>query len=118
MEIKISGVDVDTGLDLCDGEEDIYLRVLRAFVNAIPEAIEKMRNVSAETLQNYAVNAHGIKSTSESIGAEGTRKAAKQLEAMARAGDLSGVLSQNEAFFKQTTDLVDNIRNFLEKYDS
>ena len=118
MEIKIPGVDVQAGLDLCDGETDIYLRVLRAFASAIPDALEKIRNVSAETLRDYLVNVHGVKSTSASIGAEETRKEAMQLETLAKAGDLAGVLAQNEAFIKRTSVLVDNIRGFLEKHDT
>ena len=118
MDIQIPGVDVDSGLDLCDGDLNIYLRVLRAYVSAIPAALEKMQNVTAETLHNYAINVHGVKSTSTSIGAEETRKTARQLEIMANDGDLSGVLSLNEPFIKQTVSLVEGIKSWLEKYDA
>ena len=118
MAIKIPGVDVDAGLELCDGDEDIYLRVLRSYLSAIPPALDKMRNVSTETMQNYIVNVHGVKSTSASIGAEETRKAALQLETMARSGDLSGVLAQNETFINCTAALVDSIRIFLKEHES
>ena len=115
MEIKIPSVNVKAGLDLCDGDMDIYLRVLRAYVSAIPVKLEKMQNVAEETLQNYLINVHGVKGTSKSIGAEEIQKAALQLETMARAGDLEGVLAHNEEFIKNTSSLVDGIRRWLDK---
>ena len=118
MTIEIPGIDADAGLDLYDGDMDIYLRVLRAYVPAVSKALDKIRNVSAETLKDYAVSVHGIKSTSNSIGAEETRMAAKELELMAKAGDIDGVLAKNEAFIKKASVLVNNIKSWLEKNDS
>ncbi|MCL2762652.1 MAG: hypothetical protein FWD36_05540 [Treponema sp.] len=115
MTIEISGVNADSGLELCDGDLTIYLRSLHLYVSSVPVTLEKMRNVSAETLRNYSVNAHGIKSISEYIGAEEARKTAKELEAMAKNGDLAGVLAQNESFIKYAGNLVDNIQNWLKK---
>jgi hypothetical protein len=44
-----------------------------------------------------------LKGTSASIGAEGVRAAAMNLEAMARAGDLQSVLSLNDKLIKLKT---------------
>ena len=118
MTIKIPGVDVESGLDLCDGEVDIYLRVLRSYIIDVTGALEKIRNVSKETLKDYAVSVHGVKSTSAAIGAEETRKVAKQLEDMAKGGDLAGVLAINSAFVKNTENLVAGVRAWLEKNDA
>ena len=113
MAIEIPGIDVKSGLDLCDGNMNIYLNALRLYVSGIPADLEKMRGISRETLSAYSVTVHGVKSMSEYIGAEEARKTAKQLEAMAKAGDLAGVLAQNEAFIKYAGNLVAGIRNYL-----
>ena len=113
MAIEISGVDTKSGLELCDGNMNIYLNSLRLFVSDIPTDLEKMRDVSKETLNDYSIIVHSVKSMSEYIGAEEARKTAKQLEAMAKNGDLAGVLSQNEAFIKYAENLVNGVRNWL-----
>jgi len=115
MEIKISGVNAESGLELCDGSEEIYIRSLRLYVSNMPTYLEKIKNVSKETLNDYAINVHGVKSISEYIGAEETKKTARQLELMAQNGDLAGVLTANEAFIKNARDLVDKITDWLKK---
>ena len=118
MTIDIPGVDVNKGLELCDGDMGIYLQAMRIYVSKIPAALDKMRNVSEGTLKDYTISVHGVKGTSEYIGAEEARKTAKQLEAMAKEGNLTGILAQNDAFIKYTEGLVSNIRSWLEKNDT
>ena len=116
MILEISGVEVKKGLDLCEGDMDIYLRVLRSYVSDMTEALVKIRKVSEIKLSDYAVSVHGIKSTSEAIGAEEVRKTAKQQEEMAKGGDLAGVLAKNNAFIKYLENLVDGIQKSLGKH--
>jgi len=115
MAIEIPGLDADSGLNLCDGNMKIYLNSLRLFVSSTPESLVKMRSVSQETLEKYSVTAHSVKSMSEYAGAEEVRKAAKELEALAKAGDLAGVLAKNEAFIKFAGNIVEGVRSWLEK---
>ena len=118
MNIEIPGVDVKNGLEICDGDTKIYLRFLRLYVSNMPSALDKMRNVSEETLQDYTVSVHGVKGISETIGAEEARKTAKELEMMGKSGDLVGILAQNAAFIKYAENLVNNIKNWLAKHDA
>jgi len=113
MAIEIPGLDAASGLELCDGDEKIYLNALRLFVSSTPVELEKMRGVSEEKLEAYSITAHSLKSMSVYAGAEKASKTAKLLEAMAKAGDLSGVLVRNEDFIKNTQDLVDGVRKWL-----
>jgi HPt (histidine-containing phosphotransfer) domain-containing protein len=115
MAIEIPGLDTDSGLELCDGNEKIYVNSLHLFVSSTPESLEKMKTVSQETLENYSVVAHSVKSMSEYTGAEEVRKSAIELEALAKAGDLAGVLAKNEAFIKYAVDIVEGVRDWLEK---
>jgi len=115
IAIEIPEVDVNSGLELCDGNTEIYLNSLRLYLSSTPIALEKMRGVSQETLSAYAVTVHGVKSMSHYIGAEEARKTAKELEAMSKSGDLPGVLAKNEAFIKYSEKIVANVRDWLEK---
>ena len=118
MDLTIPGVDAEKGLDLYDGEMDIYVAVLRSYLTNTPAVLDRLRNVSADTLPDYIVGVHGVKGTSTTIGAEETRKAALKLELMAKAGDLSGVLAENNAFLKQADKLIDDIRRWLEQFEA
>ena len=117
MAVEIPGLNADSGLELCDGNLKIYLNALRLYVSNIPATLEKARNVSEETLRDYIVSVHGIKSTSEIIGAEEIRKTAKELEAMGKAGNLTGIQAINNAFIKNTEKLLAGIKSWLEKND-
>ena len=115
MAIKIPGLDVNSGLELCGGNMEIYLNSLLLYVSGIPADLEKMRNVSKETLGDFYITAHSVKGMCQYIGAEEARKTAKQLEAMAKEGDLAGVLAHNEIFIKYVENIVDGVRSWLEK---
>jgi HPt (histidine-containing phosphotransfer) domain-containing protein len=114
-DIVIPGVDAETGSSLYGGEMDIYLSVLKSFAASIPVAIEKLRTVSAETLPEYATNVHGLKGSCASIAAESTREKAYNMEMKAKAGDLNGILAQNEALIKEAEQLVKDIQSWLDR---
>jgi len=118
MEIEIPGVDANRGLDLCDGDLSIYLRILHSYAVNTPIVLDKIRNVSEETLKDYAIKLHGIKGTSEAIGAEEARKTAKHLEEMAKCNDLAGVVAKNNDLIKYVENLVNRIQVFLQKYEA
>jgi len=115
--INIPGVDTAKGLSLYDGEQDIYLEILRSYVSTAPAAIEKIRTVTEETLSEYTLNIHGIKGACASIGAEALREAALNLETMSRAGNLQGVIAENESFIKNAESVITNVVSWLEKHD-
>jgi HPt (histidine-containing phosphotransfer) domain-containing protein len=113
--LEIPGLDVEKGLFFYDYETDIYILSLRSFAKHIPASLDMLRNVSEETLPDYLIKIHGLKGTSANIGAEKTRETASKLEAMAKAGDLNGVLALNEMFIKNTEILLAEIKAWLEK---
>ena len=115
--IAIPGVDTEKGLALYGDDVDIYVAVLAAYVANTFEVIEKLRDVSEETLANYAVNVHGLKGISAGIGAEQVREAAFALEKKSKAGDLAGVLAGNDALLKDTEALVSAVKVWLDTKD-
>jgi HPt (histidine-containing phosphotransfer) domain-containing protein len=113
-DIKISGVDAESGSSLYGGEMDIYVSALKSFATNIPAAIDRLRSVSQETLAEYATNVHGLKGSCSSIGAEPVREKAYDLEMKSKAGDLSGVLAKNEELVKDAEQLVKDIKAWLD----
>ena len=115
---EIPGVDVQKAMELYSGMMDIYLPVLRSYAENTPAVLAKLRIVAATDLPDYAVGVHGLKGASASICAEDIRKRSFELEMMANAGDLIGVLELNEALLRDTEALVDRIKAWLKKHDA
>jgi len=118
MQIEIPGIDPQTVLDSYDDDIDIYIAILHAFADKIPALLDKIRNVSSETLPDYLINIHALKGSGGNIGAKETMAAAARLEAMAKNGDLDGVLAGNDAFLEKTQVLIDDIKKWLEQPDT
>jgi CheY-like chemotaxis protein len=98
----VSWLNAGHGLALFDGEADTYLSALHSYVKNVPEMLAALRVVTEESLPEYAVQVHALKSVSGWISADGIRAKAANLEALAKAGDLLGVMTLN-------TDLLDEI---------
>jgi CheY-like chemotaxis protein len=118
MEVDIPGVDKERIVKIYGDKIKIYLNVLRSYLSVVPDALEKMSHVTAETLPTYVTSVHGVKSVSDSIGAEEARKMALELELLGKAGDLSGVLAKNGALIQYVKELMVNIQNWLAKTDA
>jgi PAS domain S-box-containing protein len=116
--IEIQGVDTKKGLSLYAGETKVYLPLLRSYIANTPVILDKLRNVSEQTLPAYVISVHGLKGTSAGIGAEKLREAAFELEKMSRAGDLQGVLAKNDKLIADAEIIVADIKAWLDEYDA
>ena len=114
MPIEIPGIDSETVHTLYDDDMEVYQTILRSFVSRIPPVLDKIRDVSSETLPDYMIKIHSFKGIGGNVGAKETMAAAVRLEAMAKNGDLAGVLAGNGDFLEKARVLVDNIQNWLE----
>jgi CheY-like chemotaxis protein len=117
MEVDIPGVDNERIKKIYGKKFNIYLDVLRSYLDVVPKSLEEMSQVTSETLPSYVVSVHGVKSVSDFIGAEEARKMALELEMLGKAGDLSGVLAKNDAFIRYAKELIVNVEKFLAKTD-
>jgi signal transduction histidine kinase/CheY-like chemotaxis protein len=114
-KINMPGLNVEKGLGVFDGDEEDYMTALSSFVKNTPELINKLRGVTEGNLPDYAINVHGLKSISAWICAENVQKSAAELEALAKAGDASGVLARNEKFLKDTETFLKELQALLNK---
>jgi HPt (histidine-containing phosphotransfer) domain-containing protein len=113
MSLAIPGIDEQKIHEIYEDDYDLFFPVLHAYIDELPGSLARLRAVSAETLPDYARVMHGVKGTSASACAEEARKTATQLQAMAKAGNLAGVLAQNEAFLNYMDTFSTRVRNWL-----
>ena len=118
FKIEIPEVNTDSGLNLCCGNKKIYIQSLRLFVSNMPATLNKMRNVTENNLKDYLISVHSLKGMCDYIGAEETRKTAKQLEDKAGAGDLNGILERNGNFISHTEKIIGSIQAWLNNNSS
>ncbi|MDR0443683.1 MAG: response regulator [Treponema sp.] len=117
MPLNVSGLDTEKGLALFDGDTESYVSALRAYIANAPEIMDKLRIVTEENLPDYAVNVHGLKSISGWICAQDIQAKAANIEALAKAGDLPGVIGQNDWFLKDAETFIAGLRAGLEKWE-
>ncbi|GHU41255.1 hypothetical protein FACS1894190_09140 [Spirochaetia bacterium] len=115
--IDIDGFDWNEGLQRFGNQED-YLEILKSYVETTPDLLNNIQAVSSETLPNYAITVHGIKSTCKSIGAFAAGKKAEELEYAAKERRLDFVLKENPAFLKMTYKLISELTDIINNYSS
>jgi len=103
---ELPGLDYIGGLELFDGEEEDYILALRSFAQSAPGVLDRLRTVTEENLIQYATDVHGFKSMSAWVCATGISDRAAGLEAMAKKGELSGVLEHSEDFIKDASEFA------------
>ncbi|MDR1979943.1 MAG: response regulator [Synergistaceae bacterium] len=109
---RAEGVDFSAGVERYEGEK-AYLKILRSFVVHTPELLGKMREVSGETLAEYAITVHGLKGASYGICAEAVAQQAQVLESAAKAGDFETIRAKNGIFMEAVEMLLSSLRDLL-----
>ena len=118
QSIEIAGINVNKAMAICGNDEEMYLHILRSFAANTPAIIDKLRQVTQESLSAYEINVHGLKGSSSNIGAERVREQAEHMEIAAKARNLGEVLAGNEAMLLDTAVLVTAIKTWLKKQDA
>jgi len=115
MAINLPGIDEGVFNDLLDGDEDLFTTVLTTFIEKTPGTLTKLANPTKETLDNYRILVHGVKGACANICAEDLRNKALNLEQLAKAGDLDGVLAGNAPFINEMEDLIERAKNWMKR---
>ncbi|MCL2231484.1 MAG: response regulator [Treponema sp.] len=113
----INGLDIARGLDRYEGDEEVYLKVLRSYVTSVRSMLDEIETVSEDTLAGYKIRVHGIKGTSLDFFAGETGKTALALEKAALSGDYDYVKEHNPAFLENTWKLIYDLEEMLAGLD-
>ncbi|MDR1966045.1 MAG: response regulator, partial [Synergistaceae bacterium] len=113
----IEGVDVEAALRRLGGNAGAYLNVLETYAAYTPAILDKLEAPTEDSLMSYAIEAHGVKGSSYSIGALEVGRLAEDLEAAAKAGNLAEVSEKNGVFLRRARELIERL-SLLRKGDS
>jgi len=104
---------LDLGVDIEDGVQryglDAYLQIIHSYVTHTSLLLDKLRDLSEESLRDYAVTIHGIKGASYGISAFKVGDLAETMEKAAKSGDLAAVMRDNGAFLEKASALIEEL---------
>jgi len=113
ITVDIPGVNASLGLSLYEDDMDMYIGILHSFAENTQVEIDKLKGLSEENIDEYAIDIHTMKGISATIGAKSLSVRAKKMERMAKEGDVASILEVNEEFIKDAETLVVDVQNWL-----
>ena len=114
-DIVIPNVDVMSGLNLCGGNIDAYLAILKTFMETSEESILRIETYAhSRDYRNYTTEVHGLKSSSLAIGAKGLSEMAKALEQAGKDEDYRQIAEETPALIARFSEIAENIKPFVE----
>jgi HPt (histidine-containing phosphotransfer) domain-containing protein len=113
-ENPIEGVDYSDGFTRFSNQAPIYLRVLRAFVNSAPELLEKLAELTPQTISDYTIRIHGLKGSCYGVSATTLGDEARALEIASKADDWQTLQRGNPEIIEHTYQLIDQFIQLIE----
>ena len=102
----IPGLDYNTALCYCGGEEAILAEITADVAKEAPVRAERMRkNLEAKDIKAYGIDAHTIKSTMATMGLKALSDRAKKHEFAAKDGDAEFIFGDAENFLIEYEDI-------------
>lgn len=113
---QIENVDYDKAMTLCGKSEDILLSVIEVYVKSYSQIKERIDSTYAkEDLKNYAIEVHGVKSSSRSIGNDVLGEMAYRLEIEAKDGNIAYVKENHSEFAMKYEQFVGKLKEIVDK---
>ncbi|MDR2592366.1 MAG: response regulator [Chitinispirillales bacterium] len=103
---NVGGINVEVGKNRVAGMEDMYRETLEIFYGKTPRECKALSEyLDAGDMQNFAILAHGMKSSLLTIGAMGLAETALELEKAGKAGNKGRCAEITPAFVEHLRDL-------------
>ena len=108
----IEGLDYDTALDYCGGEEDLLKEIVADIAGECSVRIERMRkSLESKDIKAYRIDAHSIKGSMATIGLKDFSERARKHEFAAKDNDLDFIYGDVDAFFSEYTKLCEKLKS-------
>ncbi|MDR2400772.1 MAG: response regulator [Deferribacteraceae bacterium] len=112
---EIEGVDVNRGLALI-GDINVYLEVLKLFCEDAKKRLETLKappENNEESIRNFVLHTHSLKSAAGSIGAMQTAEEAANLEAAGKSADFEIINTNLNSFTEHLADVINKIEQAI-----
>ena len=113
-DLQNRGLDVEEGIAMCAGDEELYAEVLDAALEEGKEKIPLIRQLYEEKdYDRYCVEVHGLKNAMKSIGANHLSEAARVQEFAVKDNNLALVDEGVDALLTEYQDVVDALEELM-----
>ena len=113
-DLASRGFDVEEGIAMCAGDEEIYLEVLDAALEEGREKLPLMRECyEAKDFERYGIEMHGLKNAMKSIGANRLSEAAKEQEFAVKENNVQLIDERVEEVLAQYQSVVDALEELM-----
>ena len=103
---QIEGLSISTGLDRVDGRRGMYKKTLQLMVQEIEKSLKNLPDyLSANDMNNFRIEVHGIKGALANIGAMELSGKAFSLETASDKADMAFCVSNLPGFLEGLNDL-------------
>jgi len=114
-DLREYGFDVDTALELCVDDEEIYMEVLECALEEGREKLVLFQDVYDKgDFERYTIEAHGLKNAAKQIGAMDLSELAKASEFDGKAGDIDAVKARHNELMAAYEDVLDAVSKLFE----
>ena len=113
-DLESRGFDIEEGIVMCAGDEEIYLEVLEAALEEGKEKLPLIRECyEQKDYERYCIEMHGLKNAMKSIGANFLSEAAKKQELAVKENNLQLVDECVEDVLTQYQSVVDALEELM-----
>ena len=113
-DLEKRGFDVEEGIAMCAGDEEIYMEVLDAALEEGREKLPLIRDCyERKDFERYGIEMHGLKNAMKSIGASKLSEAAKEQEFAVTENNLQLVDERGEDVLAQYRSIVDALEELM-----
>lgn len=117
-DLRNRGFDVEEGIAMCAGDEEIYLEVLEAALEEGQEKLPLIRDCyDRKDFERYGIEMHGLKNAMKSIGANKLSEAAKEQEFAVKEDNLQLVDERVDDVLAQYQSVVDALQELMANAD-
>ena len=113
--LRDGGISVDSSLEYCMGDVELYREVLIEFANDKEQKLKELEEFfNDKDWENYRIRVHAVKSSSRTIGAEKLSRSAAMLEQSSADANEKAVEALYPEFileYGRVTELIHSIYN-------
>ena len=111
--LKQNGIDIDNGLELL-GDIDMYNDTLKEFLNNINERINKLKTFKEQKdMNNYAIEAHALKSDSRYLGFKELSGKALEHEMKSKENDIEYVNNDFDNLINSINKIISITKEYI-----
>ncbi|MDR1566104.1 MAG: response regulator [Treponema sp.] len=112
------GINFEAALRLYGNSGAAYMPILKSFVTHTPPLLERMDAHLESSLQDYAIEAHGLKGTCNAICAGAAADLARELEFASKEGNLELVRRKHGELCEKVMELTERLRALLGEWEA